>query len=92
MKFPQSFFNIGLSQSMRNWLVELAYVKCEMLSVIFSGFAFATVEFGIFSKKDIDCESVATSSVTAGSDPDSLPEPPPQAERARQSVNKNRVL
>ena len=77
---------------MKNWLVELAYVKCEMLSVIFSGFAFATVEFGIFSKKDIDCESVATSSVTAGSDPDSLPEPPPQAERARQNVNKNRVL
>ena len=77
---------------MRNWLVESAYVKCEMLSVRFSGFAFATVEFGIFSKKDIDCKPVATSSVTTGSDPDSLPEPPPQAERARQSVNKNKGL
>ena len=77
---------------MRNWLVESAYVKCEMLSVMFSGFAFATVEFGIFSKKDIDCERAATSSVTAGSDLDSLPEPPPQAERAIQSVNRNRGL
>ena len=40
-----------------------------MLSVMFSGLAFATVELGIFSKKDIDCEPVATSSVTTGSDP-----------------------
>ena len=77
---------------MTNWLVESANVKSEMLSVMFSGLAFATVELGMFSKKDIDCEPVATSSVTTGSDPDSLPEPPPQAERARQSVNKNRGL
>lgn len=80
------FFRLGLLQSIWKSLVASENVSCAILTVIFSGSAFVTVDLGIFSKKDNVCVLGSISSITVEPGPASWPDPPPQAERIKQKV------